>query len=125
MHDKAREKSPEELAVLERLRRLCFRFAEVAEAVDGFGHTSFRVGKKPFTMMGSQQLLLAIKTDPITQEHLINSGRFRRTPYIGQHGWVDVVDFNAVDWEEIEGLIADAYRLVAPKRLLRQLPKGF
>ena len=122
MHSPDREKSAEELALLERLRTLCFRLPEVAEAVDGFGHTSFRVGKKPFVMMGSQKLLLAIKTDPVTQDLLVRSGRFQRTPYIGQHGWIDVTDFNLMRWEEIADLVSDAYRLVAPRRLLKQLP---
>ena len=122
MHGAEREKSAEERAVLEQLRGICLRLPEVVEAIDGFGHTSFRVRNKPFVMMGSQQLLLAIKCDPVTQDLLIRSGRFRRTPYIGQHGWADVADFGNMDWDEIEALIVDAYRRVAPKRLLKQLP---
>jgi hypothetical protein len=78
-----REKSPEELAILARLRALCLQLPEVAEAVDGFGHTSFRVAKKPFVMMGSQELHLAIKSDPVSQDVLVRSGRFRRTPFLG------------------------------------------
>ena len=109
MHGAEREKSAEERAVLEQLRGICLRLPEVVEAIDGFGHTSFRVRNKPLVMMGSQDLL-------------IRSGRFRRTPYIGQHGWADVADFGNMDWDEIEALIVDAYRRVAPKRLLKQLP---
>lgn len=112
-----REKSAEELAVLDRLRGICARLPEVAEAIDGFGHTSFRVRKKPFVMMGSQELHLAIKSDPVTQEALVRSGRFRRTPFLGQHGWVSVVDFARLDWTEIEELVVEAYGLAAPKSL--------
>ena len=112
-----REKSAEELAILDRLRGICVRLPEVAEAVDGFGHTSFRVRKKPFVMMGSQELHLAIKSDPVTQDALVRSGRFRHTPYMGQHGWVSVENFAQVDWTEIEELVVEAYWLVAPKSL--------
>jgi predicted DNA-binding protein (MmcQ/YjbR family) len=113
-----RKKSPQELRILQRLRKLCSTLPEVTEAVDGFGHTSFRVGKKPFVMMGSQELHLAIKSDPVTQEALVRSGRYTRTPYLGQHGWVSVADFSRLDWAEIEELVEDAYRRTAPKRLL-------
>ncbi len=110
-----REKSPEELAILERLRELCCALPEVEEAVDGHGHTSFRVAKKPFVMMGSMRLWLGIKSDPITQDALVRSGRWNR----GQHGWVSVADFGALDWGEIEELVHDGWRLSAPKRLVR------
>jgi predicted DNA-binding protein (MmcQ/YjbR family) len=116
-----RIKSPQELAILARLRAICAELPEVAEAVDGFGHTSFRVTRKPFCMMGSQELHLAIKSDPVTQEILVKSGRYRRTPFLGQHGWVSVVDFERLDWDELEELVRDGYRLAAPKRLLKRL----
>jgi predicted DNA-binding protein (MmcQ/YjbR family) len=117
-----RVKSAQELAILERLRALCASLPEVAEAVDGFGHTSFRVANKPFAMMGSSELHLAIKSDPVTQDALVRTGRFRHTPFLGQHGWVSIVDFGELDWDELEELVRDGYRLAAPKRLLKQLP---
>ena len=112
-----RVKSAEELAILDRLRGICARLPEVAEAVDGFGHTSFRVRKKPFVTMGSRELHLAIKSDPLTQDALVRSGRFVRTPFLGQHGWVSVVDFARLDWTEIEELVVEGYGLAAPKSL--------
>lgn len=116
-----RKKSARELRILDRLRKLCVKFPEVTEAVDGFGHTSFRVRNKPFVMMGSQTLHVAVKSDPVTQEALVRSGRYERTPYLGQHGWVSVTDFGKLDWREIEELVGDAYRRTAPKRLLERL----
>lgn len=113
-----REKSPAELAILERLRGLCLALPEVEEAVDGHGHASFRVGGRPFVMMGSMRLWLGIKSDPITQQALARSGRWHR----GQHGWLSVADFERLDWAEIAELVRDGYRLAAPKRLARALP---
>ena len=116
-----RKKSPEELAIAARLRELTARLPEVEEAVDGFGHLSFRVRNKPFAMMGSSELHLAIKADPATQEVLVKTGRWVRTPYIGQHGWSSVADFDDLDWDEIAELLEDGWRLAAPKSLLKRL----
>ena len=112
-----RKKSQDELRILNRLRKICSKLAEVTEEVDGFGHTSFRVAKKPFVMMGSRELHLAIKADLVTQEALVRSGRYTRTPFIGKHGWISVADFKKLDWPEIEDLVRDAHERTAPKRL--------
>jgi hypothetical protein len=45
-------------------------------------------------------------------------------PYLKQHGWIAVwLDLPGVriDWDRIEALVVDAYRLTAPKRLVAQL----
>jgi hypothetical protein len=43
-------------------------------------------------------------------------------PYVARHGYVGVyLDRPAVDWDEIDELLTDAYRLVAPASLRRQL----
>jgi hypothetical protein len=47
--------------------------------------------------------------------------RFFRPPYVGHRGWLGVRLDVEVDWEEVAGIVTDAYRLVAPKTLLRQL----
>lgn len=124
MSGPAREKSPEELAILERLRALCRDLPEVAEAVDGFGHTSFRVRDRPFAMMGSSQIHLAIKADHATQDMLVKTGAWTRTPYIGQHGWVSIADLDHIDWDEIAELVEDGWRIAAPKSLVRKLDAG-
>jgi predicted DNA-binding protein (MmcQ/YjbR family) len=111
-----RKKSQTELRILQKLRKQCLELPNVTEAVDGFGHTSFRVRNKPFVMMGSSELHLAIKSDPITQAALLKSGRYTPTPFLGKHGWVSVTDFDELDWSEIEELVDDAYELAAKKK---------
>src|SRR5207245_4742576 len=62
------------------------------------------------------------------QEVLIASApeQFFVPPYVGQRGWVGVRLNVPLDWGEITALVADAYRQVAPKRLLAQLDaRGF
>jgi hypothetical protein len=47
--------------------------------------------------------------------------RFFVPPYVGPSGWVGVWLDRAPDWGELEGLLRDSYRLVAPKRLAARL----
>jgi predicted DNA-binding protein (MmcQ/YjbR family) len=109
--------------LLAALRGVCRRLPEVQEVVDGFGHTTFRVGKKSFLIagMGEDGHAISIKADRETQAFLVRLGPWYRTPYIGQHGWVSIADPLEGDWEEVSGLIVDGYRLAAPKRLKSRL----
>jgi predicted DNA-binding protein (MmcQ/YjbR family) len=109
--------------VMSRLERICARLPEAASAIDQFGHTSYRIANKPFVILGEDQgkPSLAIKTDLATQDVLVKGGQYFRTPYVGQHGWVTLRDDIAANWEEVEGLIRDAYKRVAPKRLADQV----
>ncbi len=47
--------------------------------------------------------------------------RFFVPPYVGTRGWIGVRLDREVDWDEIAGIAEDAYRVVAPKKLLAQL----
>jgi len=40
---------------------------------------------------------------------------------VGHRGWLGVWLDVPQDWEEVAELVADAYRMVAPKRLLAEL----
>ncbi|MBP1155900.1 MULTISPECIES: MmcQ/YjbR family DNA-binding protein [unclassified Paenibacillus] len=121
-HDK-RVKSGKGLDVLERVRETCACMLEVEEKVDSFGHSSFRVNNKPFVMIGENdhEGSIAIKTDHASQEILLQQGRYYKTPYIGQHGWVSLRLTEVLDWAELNDLIVEAYLRIAPKRLARRL----
>ena len=47
--------------------------------------------------------------------------RFFRPPYVGPRGWIGVRIDDDVDWTEVAELCQDAYRTVAPTRLIRIL----
>ncbi len=49
---------------------------------------------------------------------------FFRPPYVGSRGWLGVRLDGRVAWDEIEMLCEDAYRVVAPGRLLALLDAG-
>jgi hypothetical protein len=46
--------------------------------------------------------------------------RFHIPKYLGHHGWLGVwLDSPPPNWNEVEKLITDAYRLTAPRRLAK------
>ena len=47
--------------------------------------------------------------------------RFFVPPYVGHRGWLGLRLDTDVDFDEVHAVIEDAYRSVAPKRLLAQL----
>jgi predicted DNA-binding protein (MmcQ/YjbR family) len=124
MGNPERERSSAELAILDQLRKVCAVLPGVTEHRDGFGHTTLRVGKKSFAILGEHDGTpsLALKTDLDTQAALVKRSAFYRTPYVGQHGWVSIDgDVGKLDWSAIEELIVEAYRAIAPKKLIKQL----
>ncbi len=54
------------------------------------------------------------------QEELIAASpeRYFKPPYVGRRGWVGVRLDGEVDWAEVTELCEDAYRAVAPLRLI-------
>ena len=47
--------------------------------------------------------------------------RFFSPPYVGVRGWIGVRIDNNPDWEEIARIVEDAYRMVAPRKLIALL----
>ena len=108
-----------EEAVLERLRRIYQPLGGVTEERDKFGHVAIKVGKKTLAMLGLEGNVpsLGLKSDLTTQAFLVEGGRFYRTPYVGQHGWVSINGtVKQMDWPAIEDVLTATYRVVAPKR---------
>jgi hypothetical protein len=51
--------------------------------------------------------------------------RFFVPPYVGGKGWLGVrLDVSDLDWDEIAEIVEDAYRQIAPKRLIAVLDEG-
>jgi hypothetical protein len=47
----------------------------------------------------------------------LDPDRFFVPPYVGPKGWLGVYLDGDVDWKELAGLLRDAWRRTAPKRL--------
>jgi hypothetical protein len=112
---------------LTRLRKLCLALPE-AQEVEAWGEPTFRVRKKLFAMHadagnhhGGGRPAVWVKAAPGNQDLMVRTApdRFFVPPYVGHRVGVrlDV----EVDWEEIRGIATDAYRTVAPKKLLAEL----
>jgi hypothetical protein len=64
-----------------------------------------------------------LKAAPGNQALMVDAEprRFFRPPYVGPSGWIGVWLDGRVRWRQLEELLLDGYRLVAPKRLLTRL----
>ncbi|WP_053365131.1 MmcQ/YjbR family DNA-binding protein [Bacillus sp. FJAT-27245] len=109
-------------AMLEKLRAICLALPEAVEIVDGFGHKTFKVNGKSFVIFGEGEngFNVSFKSDRESQELLLQKEHFFKTPYIGHHGWVSIQNPAGEQWNELAGLIQEAYLLAAPKRLVKQ-----
>jgi hypothetical protein len=112
---------------LERLRALCLALPEATERLSHGEPTWFVRGKKTFVMYANHhhddRLAFWCAASEGAQEILVatNPERFFVPPYVGHRGWIGVRLDVPVDWDEIADLVVDAYRVVAPKKLVDQL----
>ncbi|MFO0757135.1 MAG: MmcQ/YjbR family DNA-binding protein [Byssovorax sp.] len=68
------------------------------------------------------EMVLGIRVDRELQTLLVASDpRFRIAKYVGQYGGVDMRIGPRPDWKEIEHLITESYRILAPKKLVKEL----
>jgi hypothetical protein len=114
---------------LAALRAICMDLPEVTERLSHGAPTWFVRGKGTFVTLwqeghhdvafphlwcaapaGAQEALVAAEPDT-----------FFRPPYVGGRGWIGVRLDRDVDWGEVAELCADAYRVIAPKRLVKVL----
>jgi hypothetical protein len=95
------------------------------------GHSKFTVRGKSMAYYlvdhhGDGRLALACKATPGMQDALVQAdpARFFVPAYLGPGGWVGVDLGGDIDWGHVEELLREAYRLQAPKRLVRELDGG-
>ena len=112
-------------AVLVRLRQICLALPETSERLSHGAPSFFVRDKKCFLMLlddhhGDGRFAIWCAAPPGNQELLIaaNSDRFFRPPYVGHRGWLGVLLNGGVDWDELEGIVEDAFASVAPTSLL-------
>jgi hypothetical protein len=124
-----RRYDPDMAESLAALRAICMDLPEVTERLSHGAPTWFVRGKSTFVTLwqeghhdvafshlwcaapsGAQEALVAAEPD-----------KFFRPPYVGGRGWIGVRLDGDVDWGEVAELCADAYRVIAPKRLVEVL----
>lgn len=115
-------------SAVRRLREICLALPEVTERLSHGEPTWFVRNRTTFVTLddhhhGADHLAFWCAAAPGVQEELVDQepDRFFRPPYVGGRGWLGVRIDRDPDWDEIARICADAYRQVAPKRLLDQL----
>ncbi|MGN7781169.1 MmcQ/YjbR family DNA-binding protein [Mycolicibacterium sp. 22603] len=115
---------------LAELRRVALGFPEAFEKVS-WGRPVF-CAPKMFAMYGGSRksdagmigypYSLLIKVDDSDRRSLEQDDRFFFPAYMGPFGWLGL-DLTAaeVDWDEVRELVDASFRLVAAKRLIREL----
>src|SRR5687768_13706584 len=116
---------------LARLRKLCLALPEAHEVV-AWGEPTFRVRNKVFAMYasadnhhGKGRAGVWCKSTHANQDLLVRAfpDRYFVPPYAGPSGWVGVYLDAKPDWDAVAELLADGYRMIAPKRLIADLDR--
>jgi predicted DNA-binding protein (MmcQ/YjbR family) len=93
-----------------------------------WGSVHCKVAEKIFVGWGADEdgtTSIGFKTDKDLQAMLVSSDpRFTIAKYVGKHGWVDMKLGKKPNWAEVEQFIVASYRLIAPKKLVKQLDGG-
>ena len=115
-------------AIVERVRGICLALPEATEKVS-HGAPAFFV-RKQFVMLWADghhdhefPHMWCAAPDG-AQDEMVRSEpeRFFRPPYVGHRGWIGYrFDRGTVDWDEVTAICEDAYRTVAPKKLIAEL----
>lgn len=112
---------------LDTLRQLCLALPETTERLSHGEPTWFIRGKKTFVTYADRhhddRLAFWCAAPPGAQAELVAAEpeRFFSPPYVGVRGWLGVRLDVEVDWAEIAEIVTDAYRTVAPKKLVAEV----
>jgi len=111
--------------VLQRIRDLCLALPETSERLSHGQPTFFVRDKRSFVMVldnhhGDGRFAIWCAAEDGAQELLVEADpeRFFRPPYVGHRGWLGVRLDRGLHWDELAGIIEDAYAEVAPPKLL-------
>jgi hypothetical protein len=110
---------------LARIRELCLALPETSERPSHGAPTFFVRGKRSFLMVltdhhGDGRFAIWCAAPDGLQGMLVDADpeRFFVPPYVGGRGWLGVRLDRGVDWEELAGIVEDAYAEVAPPKLV-------
>lgn len=113
---------------LPRLRSLCTALPAVTERPSHGEPTWFIRDRKTFVMYAEQHhddrvgCWMAAPAGSQAAHVATDPERFFVPPYVGHRGWLGVrLDVSDVDWDELAELVVEAYRTVAPQRLVAEL----
>jgi hypothetical protein len=113
---------------LDRIRALCLALPETSERASHGSPTFFIAGKHSFVTFqddhhGDGRLAIWAAAPPEMQRVLVDGApeHYFVPPYVGHRGWIGVRLDRGLDWDEIAGVVEDAWLTRAPKRLVDAL----
>ena len=116
---------------LERIRRICLALPEVSERLSHGAPTFFVRGKRAFVMVltnhhGDGRFAIWCAAPDGLQAMLVGADpeRFFVPPYVGHRGWLGVRLDRGLDWDELTGIVEDAFVEVAPRALVERAAAG-
>ena len=114
---------------IERVRQICLSLPETWEKIS-HGEPTWFVGKKVFAMFSNNHhhdghVAVTLPAAIGIQEMLIKKSprKFYRPPYVGGRGWVGI-EVSRVSDRELELHLREAWRLVAPKKLIESVTES-
>ena len=125
-----RRLTAQDLALTERLRKICMALPEANERLSHGEPTWFAGKGKVFAMLdnhhhGAEHLSVWLPMPRGVQDALLKTDatRFFKPPYVGPQGWIGMVLDTRPDWKLVLRLVRDAYGFVATAKLRAQLAK--
>jgi hypothetical protein len=109
------------MSTVDELRAVALALPE-AEERETWGTSTFRVRDRIFAILGESGESVTVKATPQEQALLLSSDpeTFAYAAYVGRFGWVSV-RLASVDTAVLRGLLREAWRSSAPKKLARGL----
>jgi hypothetical protein len=113
---------------LEMVRAAALKLPQTSERPSHGGPAFFIEGKRCFVMFLDDhhqdgRLAIWCAAPDGAQQEMVETepDRFFRPPYVGHRGWLGV-QLLAVTQPELDAIVLDAFRQVAPKRVQDRLP---
>ena len=114
---------------IDRVRRICDALPECELTSETGQHHKLSVRAKTMGWHtvdhhGDGRVALTVRAEKGENNALVASDpkKFFLPQYVAHHGYVGMyLDAGPVDWDEVRELVTDAYRIVAPKALVKQL----
>jgi hypothetical protein len=117
--------------VLVRIREICLGFPETSERLSHGAPSFFVRDKRCFVMVltnhhGDGRFAIWCSAAAGMQPVLVDADaeRFFVPPYVGHRGWLGVRLDRGLDWDELAGILEDAYAEVAPPKLVEAARAG-
>jgi hypothetical protein len=119
-----------ESELIDRVRAICLALPQTSER-RSHGAPAFFV-KKQFVALWAgghhdhefPHLWCAAPEGGQAEQIAIDPERFFRPPYVGGRGWLGVRLDGAVDWDEVTQVCREAYRVIAPAKLVAELDEN-